>query len=417
MARRLARRRPDARRLRARAAGARPVRVHGRQRERPGRHRHLHGPRAADRLERRRQDAGDAEEDNPTRPAPSPATRRPSPPRSSAPLAGPVFIVTQDLGLAPPREPDARTRPRRPAAASARSSQPSDLKSRTRATARVRKRTRLRASQIIPRAAAARRRPRHTNEIPAALRRRRGRPGRARRPGRRPPPPPPPAPAPVAEVVVTATRNPIKIQNVPESVSVVTRQQILDTPAQGLDDILRNLPGLTLNNIGPDVGHPTAYNEGMRGLPTDRDADAGDGRRRADQRPVLQLHPVEPHPARQHRTGGGGPRRRLAAVGQHGHGRGGQRHHPRADVGRAVRRRRRRQLRQLPHLRLRRLPAVGLARAQREHRVQGHGRLPDHAGVLDQLRRDQPALAGLHADLARTPATSACAPTSPRRRA
>jgi len=69
-------------------------------------------------------------------------------------------------------------------------------------------------------------------------------------------------------VVVTATRSPTTLSNVPESVSVVTSEQIQDTPAQGLDDILRDLPGLTLTNIGPDVGHPTAYNEAMRGLPT-----------------------------------------------------------------------------------------------------------------------------------------------------
>ena len=31
---------------------------------------------------------------------------------------------------------------------------------------------------------------------------------------------------------------------------------------------LQLTPGMTLNMIGPDVGHPTAYNEGMRGLPT-----------------------------------------------------------------------------------------------------------------------------------------------------
>ncbi|HLY07148.1 MAG TPA: TonB-dependent receptor, partial [Rhizomicrobium sp.] len=53
-----------------------------------------------------------------------------------------------------------------------------------------------------------------------------------------------------------------------QSVSVVTAQTIADTPARGLNDILRNLSGMTLTNIGPDVGHPTAYNESMRGLPT-----------------------------------------------------------------------------------------------------------------------------------------------------
>lgn len=69
-------------------------------------------------------------------------------------------------------------------------------------------------------------------------------------------------------VIVTATRTPEPLGEVPASVSVVTADQIADTPAQGLDDILRNIPGMTLNNIGPDVGHPTAYNKSMRGLPT-----------------------------------------------------------------------------------------------------------------------------------------------------
>jgi outer membrane receptor protein involved in Fe transport len=72
----------------------------------------------------------------------------------------------------------------------------------------------------------------------------------------------------VETVTVTATRSATALANVPESVSVVTAAQIANTPAQGLDDVLRNLPGMTLNEIGPDVGHPTAYNESMRGLPT-----------------------------------------------------------------------------------------------------------------------------------------------------
>jgi outer membrane receptor protein involved in Fe transport len=69
-------------------------------------------------------------------------------------------------------------------------------------------------------------------------------------------------------VTVTATRTATALSDVPESISVVSAEQIAATPAQGLDDILRNLPGMTLNNIGPNVGHPTAYNESMRGLPT-----------------------------------------------------------------------------------------------------------------------------------------------------
>jgi outer membrane receptor protein involved in Fe transport len=72
----------------------------------------------------------------------------------------------------------------------------------------------------------------------------------------------------VETVTVTATRSATALADVPESISLVTAEQIANTPAQGLDDILRNLPGMTLNEIGPYVGHPTAYNEGMRGLPT-----------------------------------------------------------------------------------------------------------------------------------------------------
>jgi len=74
--------------------------------------------------------------------------------------------------------------------------------------------------------------------------------------------------APFEEIVVTATRTPERLEDVPASISVLTRNQVQDTPALGLDDILRQVPGMTLDMIGPDVGHPTAYNEGMRGLPT-----------------------------------------------------------------------------------------------------------------------------------------------------
>ncbi|HEX4080900.1 MAG TPA: TonB-dependent receptor [Rhizomicrobium sp.] len=77
-----------------------------------------------------------------------------------------------------------------------------------------------------------------------------------------------PAPQQTETVVVTATRSPEALSNLPQSVSIVTTRQIANTPAQGLDDILRNLPGMTLDDFGPDVGHPTAYSENMRGLPS-----------------------------------------------------------------------------------------------------------------------------------------------------
>ncbi|HEY8949887.1 MAG TPA: TonB-dependent receptor [Rhizomicrobium sp.] len=69
-------------------------------------------------------------------------------------------------------------------------------------------------------------------------------------------------------VVVTATRTATPISDLPQSISVVSATQIQNTPGAGLDDVLRSVPGMVLSGIGPDVGHPTAYNEGMRGLPT-----------------------------------------------------------------------------------------------------------------------------------------------------
>ncbi|HEY1929472.1 MAG TPA: TonB-dependent receptor [Caulobacteraceae bacterium] len=74
-------------------------------------------------------------------------------------------------------------------------------------------------------------------------------------------------PSALGEVVVTATRTAEPITQVPASVSVVTAAQVRETPGQGLNDILQLEPGLVLNQIGPFVGHPTAYNESMRGLP------------------------------------------------------------------------------------------------------------------------------------------------------
>jgi outer membrane receptor protein involved in Fe transport len=72
----------------------------------------------------------------------------------------------------------------------------------------------------------------------------------------------------VDEVIVTASRTAERLKDVPASVSVVSATEVKDIPAQGLNDTLRLVAGMNLTMIGPDVGHPTAYNEGMRGLPT-----------------------------------------------------------------------------------------------------------------------------------------------------
>jgi outer membrane receptor protein involved in Fe transport len=68
------------------------------------------------------------------------------------------------------------------------------------------------------------------------------------------------------EVVVTATRSAQKLKDVPESVSVITSDQIADSPAYSLDDILRNVPSVDLPLAPTEQIHPTADSVSMRGL-------------------------------------------------------------------------------------------------------------------------------------------------------
>ncbi|WP_347259845.1 TonB-dependent receptor [Rudaea sp.] len=70
----------------------------------------------------------------------------------------------------------------------------------------------------------------------------------------------------LGEVVVTATRDARALSEVPASVSVITREEIANTPAQSLDDILRRVPSLDVPISASYQLHPTADNVSMRGL-------------------------------------------------------------------------------------------------------------------------------------------------------
>src|SRR5690349_11067829 len=67
-------------------------------------------------------------------------------------------------------------------------------------------------------------------------------------------------------MVVTATRTERSLADQPDSVTVVTRQQIQETPAQSLDDVLRTIPSIDLPLTASYQVHPTANSVSMRGL-------------------------------------------------------------------------------------------------------------------------------------------------------
>lgn len=70
----------------------------------------------------------------------------------------------------------------------------------------------------------------------------------------------------VGEVIVTATRSERSLADVPVSASIVTSDQIAQTPAKSLDDVLRRIPSLDVPIAASYQTHPTSLNVSMRGL-------------------------------------------------------------------------------------------------------------------------------------------------------
>lgn len=67
------------------------------------------------------------------------------------------------------------------------------------------------------------------------------------------------------EVVVSATRGPRSVSDVPVSVTVIPREELKATPAHTLDDILRDVPGISLPNSNSTLVVPTLNSFSMRG--------------------------------------------------------------------------------------------------------------------------------------------------------
>ncbi len=82
-----------------------------------------------------------------------------------------------------------------------------------------------------------------------------------------PPPAPPPEVLRVEPVVVTATRTPQRLADVPASVTVLTKEDIAASPAQTVDDLLRQVPGFSLFRRSSSlVTHPTTQGVSLRGI-------------------------------------------------------------------------------------------------------------------------------------------------------
>src|SRR5262245_30583669 len=61
----------------------------------------------------------------------------------------------------------------------------------------------------------------------------------------------PAAEATSADIIVTATKRATRVQDVPFSINAQTQEDIERAHAQSLEDIARNVAGLTVQNLGP----------------------------------------------------------------------------------------------------------------------------------------------------------------------
>lgn len=72
---------------------------------------------------------------------------------------------------------------------------------------------------------------------------------------------------PLEPVVVSASRIEQKLRDVPANVTVITREEIQQSPARTVDDLLRQIPGFSLFRRSSSlVTHPTAQGVSLRGI-------------------------------------------------------------------------------------------------------------------------------------------------------
>ncbi|HEY4298937.1 MAG TPA: TonB-dependent receptor [Paraburkholderia sp.] len=70
----------------------------------------------------------------------------------------------------------------------------------------------------------------------------------------------------LAPIVVSVSRDAATLAEMPQSTTIITRQQIDNSPAQSLDQLLRNVAGFNLSSVPATSKDPTGQSLGMRGL-------------------------------------------------------------------------------------------------------------------------------------------------------
>ena len=76
---------------------------------------------------------------------------------------------------------------------------------------------------------------------------------------------------------MTPTRTEFSTADLPEVVTILSRERIVETPANALDDVLRTVPSVNLPFVSSYQVHPTAGSVSMRGLGGIRALVLGDG--------------------------------------------------------------------------------------------------------------------------------------------
>ena len=62
----------------------------------------------------------------------------------------------------------------------------------------------------------------------------------------------------VGRVVVTATRTEVEISDSPQSISVITKEEIMNSPHRTIPEVIQRAAGVQINQTGPMGGLSTA---------------------------------------------------------------------------------------------------------------------------------------------------------------